>query len=55
MSANATDDTERTAVDNEKSRYAELTVGREECVIYDQKNHQAWVQSTVAFELGEIL
>jgi hypothetical protein len=34
------------AADEESERYAELTIGDEEFVIYDRENHQAWIQST---------
>lgn len=54
MSTNATDDTTETATaDNQAQRYAELTIGDEEFVIYDRENHQAWIQSTVALEIEE--
>lgn len=50
MSTNATDDTNGEAVDqDEQERYAELNIGDEEYVVYDRENHQAWIQSTVAF------
>ena len=54
MSANATDDTERNAVDTEDERYGELNIGDEEFVVYDRKNHEAWVQSTVAVSVEEM-
>lgn len=55
MSANATDDTEPEAVETEdKQRYGELNIGDEEYVVYDRKNHQAWVQSTVAVSVEEM-
>lgn len=39
---------------NEKSRrYAELTIGDDEFVIYDRQNHQAWIQSDVAEPLDK--
>ncbi len=53
MSTNTTDDTNAPAVDNEENRYAELNIGDEEYVIYDRENHQAWIQSSVAFELDD--
>jgi hypothetical protein len=51
MSTNTADDTDAPVVDNEDTRYAELNIGDEEYVIYDRENHQAWIQSTVAFGL----
>jgi hypothetical protein len=42
------DDTEEWVGDEEVTRYAELTIGDDEFVIYDRENHQAWLQSTVA-------
>lgn len=51
MSTNTADDTDGPVIDNEETRYAELNIGDEEYVIYDRKNHQAWIQSTVAFGL----
>jgi len=55
MSKNATDDTERPAVDqDQRDRYAELNIGDEEFVIYDRENHQAWIQSTVAVAADEM-
>jgi len=51
---NATDDPDgRTGPDEERRRYAELTIGDEEFVIYDRENHQAWIQSTVAVPVEE--
>lgn len=34
-------------------RYDELTIGTGECIIYDRKNHRAWIQSTVAAPITE--
>jgi hypothetical protein len=51
MSKRATDNE---AVDDEANRYAELTIGDEEFVIYDRENHQAWIQSTVAVTADDI-
>ena len=45
MSTNATDDTADVA-GNETTRYAELSIGDDEFVIYDRENHQAWIQSS---------
>ena len=54
MSTNATDNTNEEATDDDQaSRYAELTIGDEEFVIYDRENHQAWIQSTVAVTIEE--
>jgi hypothetical protein len=54
MSTNATDDTnEQASADDQAERYAELTIGDEEFVIYDRENHQAWLQSTVALDVEE--
>jgi len=54
MSTNTADETDGTLVDNETTRYAELNIGDEEFVIYDRENHQAWIQSTVAFEFDDL-
>lgn len=55
MSTNATDDSEQDAVDqSERERYAELNIGDEEYVVYDRENHQAWLQSTVAYSADEM-
>jgi len=53
MSTNTADDTDAPVVENEETRYAELNIGDEEYVIYDRENHQAWIQSTVAFGLDD--
>ena len=54
MTPNATDDANaRSATSEETRRYAELTIGDEEFVIYDRENHQAWLQSTVAVPADE--
>lgn len=50
MSTNATDDTTE-ATGDEQARYAELTIGDDEFVIYDRENHRAWIQSTVVLEV----
>jgi len=55
MTANTTDDTvDGTGVveTDEVDRYAELNIGDEEFVIYDRENHQAWLQSSVAVDVG---
>jgi hypothetical protein len=54
MSTNTTDDMDEAATDEQADRYAELTIGDDEFVIYDRENHQAWIQSTVAMPVGEI-
>jgi hypothetical protein len=56
MSTNTADDTDGTLVDKdtENTRYAELNIGDEEFVIYDRENHQAWIQSTVAFDFDDL-
>ncbi len=54
MTPNATDDgDERQATGEEQSRYAELSIGDEEFVIYDRENHEAWIQSTEAVPVEE--
>jgi hypothetical protein len=35
-------------------RYAGLNIGDSESVVYDRENHQAWIQSTVAYSTYEI-
>jgi hypothetical protein len=54
MSTNATDDTNgQTTDDDHAQRYAELTIGDDEFVIYDRENHEAWIQSTVAVTIED--
>ncbi|MCU4800813.1 hypothetical protein SAMN05216559_2826 [Halomicrobium zhouii] len=53
MSTNATDDTNE-ATDGEQTRFAELNIGDDEFVIYDRQNHQSWIQSTVAIDVGSM-
>lgn len=54
MSTHATDDIDEVGTDEQASRYAELTIGDEEFVIYDRENHQAWIQSSTAFPVVDI-
>ena len=55
MTTNATDETGgRAHVDDQHSRYAELTIGDEEFVIYDRQNHQAWIQSALVVTAEEL-
>lgn len=54
MSTKSSDDIRTVDTDDEQNRYAELTLGNEEFVIYDRENHQAWIQSTVAATADEI-
>ena len=50
MSSNAKDET----VDDDRPRYAELTAGNGECIIYDRENQAAWIQSTVSLPVARI-
>jgi hypothetical protein len=50
MSSNAKDET----VDDDRRRYAELTTGNGECIIYDRENQAAWIQSTVSLPVAQI-
>ena len=52
MSTNATDDVTDATSEDRSQRYAELNIGDEDFVIYDRENHQAWIQSTVALDVG---
>lgn len=52
MSTNATDD-ETDAAPDEQRRYAELTIGDDEHVIYDRENYHAWIQSSMVLDVGE--
>jgi hypothetical protein len=52
MSANTTDHDGLEARERTR-RYAELTIGDDEFVIYDRENHQAWIQSGAAVSLTE--
>ena len=55
MSTNATDDGNGgVGTEEAMDRYAELNIGDEEYVIYDRDNHQAWIQSSVAFATQEM-
>ncbi|MFB6185044.1 MAG: hypothetical protein ABEI96_10855 [Haloarculaceae archaeon] len=55
MSTNVTDDTHAEPVEDEqRRRYAELTIGDDEYVVYDRENHHAWIQSTVAVPVDEL-
>jgi hypothetical protein len=55
MTTDATDEPDAMdAGDEESERYAELTIGEEEFVIYDRENHQAWIQSTQAVVVDDI-
>jgi hypothetical protein len=53
MSTNATDDTSDVRTDGAR-RYAELSIGDDEFVIYDRENHQAWIQSTATMSVAEL-
>jgi hypothetical protein len=47
MNRNTTDQAESSVGEQPREgRYADLTVGDGEYVIYDRENHQAWLQST---------
>lgn len=54
MSTNATDEMTDATNDDQTQRYAELTIDDDEFVIYDRENHQAWIQSTVALDVGNL-
>ncbi len=54
MSTHATDDVNEGTTDEEGRRYAELNIGDEAFVIYDRQNRDAWIQSTVSLEAGEL-
>lgn len=54
MTSSATDDTNGVGLQEDSDRYAELSIGDEEFVIYDRENHQAWIQSTVALPADEL-
>ncbi|WP_174182930.1 DUF7331 family protein [Halococcoides cellulosivorans] len=52
MTTHATDGhTDAQADHIQRERYADLTIGDGEYVIYDRQNHQAWVQSSEALSL----
>ena len=53
MSTHATDETNDGTRD-EQPRYADLTIGEDEFVIYDRQNHQSWIQSTVAVDVARM-
>jgi len=54
MNTHATDDMDEGATNEQATRYAELTIGDEEFVIYDRENHQAWIQSSTSFSVVDI-
>jgi len=54
MSSNAEDETGHDPVDDDRRRYAELTTGNGECIIYDRENQGAWIQSTVAMPVEQL-
>lgn len=47
-------DVRNETVADDRRRYAELTIGTGECIIYDRENHRAWIQSTVAVPVSEL-
>jgi hypothetical protein len=53
MSTHTTDHDEAAVDGEQERRYAELTIGDDEFVIYDRENHQAWIQSSVAVSITE--
>lgn len=54
MTTHATDGRTDARADHlQRERYADLTIGDGEYVIYDRQNHQAWVQSSRAVSLDE--
>jgi len=53
MSTHSTDTDEAAVEGEQEQRFAELTIGDDEFVIYDRENHQAWIQSSVAVSLTE--
>jgi hypothetical protein len=53
MSTHTTDRDEPAIEAEDERRYAELTIGDEEFVIYDRENHQAWIQSSRAVSLAD--
>jgi hypothetical protein len=54
MTTNSADDTDDRVAGERSGRYAELTIGDEEFVIYDRENHQAWLQSSVAIAAANL-
>lgn len=52
MSTNVRDETDGSGTDDD--RYGQLNIGDEEFVVYDRKNHQAWIQSSVAVTADDI-
>ena len=53
MSTHTTEQDEAAVDGEQERRYAELTIGDDEFVIYDRENHQAWIQSSVAVSITE--
>lgn len=54
MTTHATDGRTDAQADHlQRERYADLTIGDGEYVIYDRQNHQAWVQSSEALSLDD--
>ena len=55
MSSNVKDEAgNEPAEDGDQRRYAELTTGNGECIIYDRENHGAWIQSTVSMPVAQL-
>lgn len=54
MTTNANDDTDDCVASERTARYAELTIGDEDLVIYDRENCQAWVQSSVTIAAADL-
>lgn len=55
MSSNVNDEAGDEPVDNaNQRRYAELTTGNGECIIYDRENQGAWIQSSVSVPVAQL-
>ena len=54
MSSNVKDETGHEPTADDRRRYAELTTGNGECIIYDRENHGAWIQSTVSMPVEQL-
>lgn len=52
MNSNAVDNAD-VAADVESDRYAWMSVGEEEFVVFDRENHRAWIQSSGAVAVKE--
>ncbi len=54
MTTQTRDDPTESSGAEKHTRYADISIGDDEFIIYDRTNHRAWVQSTVAVAVDEL-